>query len=223
MTEQATGPHYRLARTCRTASLSGMKLAPLLIGALLGLAGGSASAYIAAGMIGPGLRLAGAVDVDGWQSDWTIGSPAANPWTRARIARHGLLALTREEAVYFTKARDDEGKPLSEACSYRVSGGTMPALWWSLTLYDATSYLPKNTDQALSYDMTKALAAGAGDHWSFTIAPQPPLEGAWVSSKAAGNFDLTLRLYKPSPALIAGPETILPAPSIERLSCQGQG
>ena len=199
-----------------------MKLVPLLIGGILGLAAGAVSALVATGMIGSGVRLSGGVDVDGWQSDWTIGSAAANPWMRARIARHGLLALTKEEAVYFTKATDDDGKPLSEACTYRVSGGEMPALWWSVTLYNSESYLPANTDHALSYDMTKAAAAGTPGGWSFTIAPEAPTEGGWVSSRAAGDFDLTLRLYKPSAALIADPEATLPAPSIVRLSCGGQ-
>ena len=199
-----------------------MKLVPLLVGGILGIAAGVASALFATGMIGSGGRLSGAVDVDGWQSDWTIGSAAANPWMRARIARHGLLALTKEEAVYFTKATDDEGKPLTEACTYRVSGGAMPALWWSVTLYNAESYLPSNSGQALSYDMTKAATAGSPDAWSFTIAPSAPAAGGWVSSKAAGDFDLTLRLYKPSPDLIADPEATLPAPAIARVSCGGQ-
>jgi hypothetical protein len=199
-----------------------MKLVPLLIGSVLGLGAGAVSALFMAGMIGSGVRLSGAVDVDGWQSDWTIGSVAANPWTRARVARHGLLALTRKEAVYFTKATDEGGRPLTEACTYRVSGAEMPALWWSLTLYDGTSYLPRNTDNALSYDLTKATAAGDADAWSFTISQTAPAEGAWVSSKAAGAFDLTLRLYKPSPDLIENPNATLIAPRIERISCGGQ-
>lgn len=200
-----------------------MKLIPLLIGGILGLAAGAASALVMAGMVGSGVRLSGGVDADGWQSDWTIGSTSANPWTRARVARHGLLALTREEAVYFTRAVDDDGKPLTEACTYRVSGGGMPALWWSVTLYDGDSRLPPNTDKALSYDLTKASAEGDADAWHFTVSPTRPAEGGWVSSRAAGKFDLTLRLYKPSAALLSDPEATLPAPKIERLSCGGQG
>ena len=105
-----------------------MKLVSLLIGGILGLGAGAASALVMAGMVGSGVRLSGNVDADGWQSDWTIGSTTANPWTRARIARHGLLALTKGEAVYFTKAVDDDGKHLTENCTYRVSGKGMPAL-----------------------------------------------------------------------------------------------
>ncbi|MEH6808855.1 MAG: DUF1214 domain-containing protein [Hyphomonas oceanitis] len=199
-----------------------MKWIALIIGCVFGLAAGTASALAAAGIVGPGMRLGGVIDANGWLSDWTVGSPSANPWTRAYIARRGLLALTKEEAVYFTRAKDDTGQPLTEDCTYRVSGETMPALWWSVTLYDAKNYLPPNTDQALAYDLTKATNAGQAENWSFLVAPVRPAEGNWVSSRSADNFDLTLRLYKPDAALLDDPESVLTPPSIERLSCGGQ-
>lgn len=193
-----------------------MKIVSVLVGLILGGVGGLGAALAAAGILGPGVSLGGKINASGWTSDWTIGSEAANPWTRARVARHGLLALTKEEAVYFTRTTDDAGERLTEACTYRVSGGAMPAQWWSVTLYNSESFLPDNTDNALSYDLTDA--AGASD-WSFTISPEPAAEGGWVSSRAAGTFDLTLRLYKPSPELIADPETVLAPPRVEKLDC----
>lgn len=195
-----------------------MKIVSGLVGLILGAALGLGSALAAAGMIGPGMQLGGAVDVSGWKSDWTIGSEAANPWTRARVARHGLLALTKDEAVYFTRNTDDTGARLDEACTYRVSGGALPAQWWSITLYDSTSYLPRNTDNALSFDLTDAAATGSSEGWGFTIAPLPA-GSEWVSSREAGQFDLTLRLYKPTPALIENPVAAMGAPGIEKLGC----
>ncbi|MFN7054618.1 DUF1214 domain-containing protein [Hyphomonas sp.] len=207
--------------------MSGLSVSPvktlmaLLIGAILGLAAGAGSAMWIAGAVGPGVRIGGGINAGGWKSDWTIGSPAANPWTRARVARHGLLALSKEEAVYFTRNTDDTGERLQEACTYRVTGIALPALWWSLTLYDATSFLPQNSDNALSFDRTDADTARMGEAWSFLIAPErPDAGGPWVSSRAAGNFDLTLRLYKPAPDLIAAPLETLPPPAITRLSCR---
>ena len=198
-----------------------MRIVSLLIGGVLGLAAGAVAALLAAGMIGSGAGFSDEIDVSSWKSDWTIGSTAANPWTRARVARHGLLALTKEEAVYFTTGVDADGQRLSEDCTYEVSGTDMPGLWWSVTLYDARSYLPANKDNALSFDKTKAAATGSGDAWAFTIAADGPETGNWVSSQNAGTFDLTLRIYKPSPELIADPEAVLPAPAVKRLSCGG--
>lgn len=198
-----------------------MKLISLLIGGILGLGAGAASAFFAAGMIGSGASFGDQIDVNGWKSDWTIGSSAANPWTRARVARHGLLALTKEEAVYFTAATDSDGQRLREDCTYEVSGQEMPGLWWSVTLYDGESYLPRNKDNALSFDKTKAAASGAPGSWRFTIASDGPETGNWVSSKGADMFDLTLRIYKPDLALIENPETVLVAPEVKRLACKG--
>lgn len=190
-------------------------LAAIITGCALGLG----SALWLAGLWPPGRNLAfGNVDAGGWRSDFAIGSKAADPYTRARVARHGLLALAKTEAVYFTRAVDDAGAPLREVCTYRLSGGPMPAGWWSVTLYDGQSMLPANTDNALSID---AEQAGAGA-WAAVIAPQRPGDAtAWISSRGAGTFDLTLRLYLPSAALLADPEAALDPPRIERLACKG--
>ena len=161
----------------------------------------------------------GNVVVGGWRADFATGSDAADPYTRARVARHGLLALAKSEAVYLTRATDDAGQPLSEDCTYRLTGGAMPAEWWSVTLYDARSMLPANTDNALSIDASRA----GGRQWEVVIAPVRP-QGTkhWTSSRNTGNFDLTLRLYMPDPALLEAPAQTLSAPRIERLSCGGK-
>ena len=187
----------------------------VVVGALLGLG----SALWLAGLWPERNSLAfGNVDVDGWRGDFAVGSDAADPYTRARVARHGLLALAKTEAVYLTRNTDAAGRRLSENCTYRISGGAMPAGWWSVTLYDARSMLPANTDGALSIDASRA---GTGA-WEAVIAPERPADaGHWISSRKAGAFDLTLRLYMPEPALLVGPERRLAAPRVERLSCEG--
>lgn len=188
-----------------------------LLAAVAGGAIGLGSALWMAGLLpGANTMAFGNVDVRGWRSDFAIGSEAADPYTRARVARYGLLALAKSEAVYFTRATDEDGATLREACTYRLSGGAMPAGWWSVTLYDADSMLPANSDGALSIDASRA---GAGA-WEAVIAAQRP-EGAdhWISSRNAATFDLTLRLYMPEPAVIETPTTALVPPRIERLTC----
>lgn len=170
-----------------------------LLAVLAGLALGFGSALAMTGLWpGSNMLAFGDVDVNGWQSDFAIGSKAVDPYTRARVARHGLLALAKSEAVYFTRSKDESGRPLSEDCTYRLWGGAMPAGWWSVTLYDARSMLPVNSDGALSIDASRT---GAGA-WEAVIAPAPPADAAhWISSRKAGRFDLTLRLYMPAPAV----------------------
>jgi hypothetical protein len=199
-----------------------MKIVSALVGLILGALVGLGSALAAAGITGSSGNLSGNINVKDWVSDWTIGSASANPWTRARVARHGLLALTKAEAVYFTRNSDDDGDRLTDACTYKVVGGALPAQWWSVTLYNGESYLPDNTDNALSYELTDAVAAGDPTAWSFTVSPTPA-QGGWVSSRAAGSFDLTLRLYKPDAALIENPTGALGPPGIEKISCGEPG
>ena len=195
-----------------------MKRATLILMTVLaGLLVGGASALWAAGLWRGGSALAFSdVDVDGWRSDWAIGAPAADPYLRARVARHGLLALVKSEAVYLTRSTDDAARPLDERCRYRLSGGRQPAGWWSVTLYDADSRLPMNTDGALSIDASKVDDA---ERWQATIAPDRPADNLWLSSRGAGRFDLTLRLYRASAEALAEPERTIQPPSVRRLAC----
>lgn len=188
--------------------------------ALLGIALGLASALWMAGLW-PGAKPLdfGDVEVNGWRSDFAIGSEAADPYTRARVARHGLLALAKTEAVYFTRTTDGQGEPLRAECDYRVSGGTMPAQWWSLTLYTSNSMLPMNEDAALSVDAT-SVSGSSGDWSAFVSATRPEAGIDWISSKNAGRFDLMLRLYVPTEELLTNPDTTLSPPIIERLGCR---
>ncbi len=196
------------------------RAATYLVSAVIGIVLGGASALYMAGLW-PGMKPLdfGDVQVDGWRSDYAIGSEAADIYTRARVARHGLLGLAKSEAVYFTRTRDDDGQVLRESCDYRLSGGDMPAEWWSITLYDPESMLPMNEDSALSYDKSRA---GSG-RWEAIISPQAPESEGWISSRNAGTFDLTLRLYVPEAALLDTPETALSPPAVELLQCAGEG
>ena len=45
-----------------------------------------------------------------------------------------------------------------------------------------------------------------------------PAEGAWASTRNAGKFDITLRIYQPAASAQASFASI-PMPRVERLSC----
>lgn len=187
---------------------------PWLVCGLFGTVIGVASAFGISG----GALSKGNVKVGRWSSDPSVGAKAADPWLRARIARVGLLALTKEETIYFDRQTDDSGNPLREACVYALSGGAIPARWWSITIYGADQMMPRNTDGASSIDATRAQKDAKTD-WTGTLSATKPNEGGlWLSSKGGGTFSVTLRLYNPAttqPAELAK----LTFPNVALVSC----
>lgn len=181
---------------------------------VLGFVLGAGSALM---VIGWGAQRS-SVEVGGWTINTLAGSQGADPYTRAFVARVGLLALAQSETIYFQLNEDAEGRPLSEACRYALEGGPMPARWWSITLYARDNHLPRNQGDALSLDATSVRADEAG-RWTAVVAASPPETENWISSDAAGDgFTLTLRLYNPTDAARNAPAQV-PTPSVRALGC----
>ncbi|HOA49631.1 MAG TPA: DUF1214 domain-containing protein [Novosphingobium sp.] len=193
------------------ARISRGKLALTIVAGLALGAGSAVWATRAKGM--------GGEDYSGWSGSRVTGSPDAGPWLRAQVAFSGLLALQRSQAIYFTARTDSEGQPLREGCRYRITGGAMPGKWWSVTVYAADNYLPVNSDGALSFDATEVKPDAAGN-WSALAATRPEPGLAWVSTRNAGQFDMTLRIYQPDRSAQDDFRSI-PMPRITRLDCAG--
>lgn len=191
----------------------------LAIAAGLAVGAGSAAWAMKGGLDLGGLDLGGA-GAGGWYGNSVTGSVDADPWTRAQVALTGLLALNKSQAIYFTTNVDAAGAPLREDCRYQVTGGALPARWWSVTVYADDDYLPLNDDDALSFDATEVQLDASG-RWSALVTSQRPAEGAWASSRKAGSYSLTLRLYQPSQAAQNNLAAI-PMPVVTRLDCGGR-
>jgi hypothetical protein len=165
--------------------------------------------------------LSGAVRVSehrvgAWSIDLDRGGEDAGLYQRSVTAVQVLLALAKEEAVYFVATDDDNGDGLRADCTYRVTGRDLPASWWSLTLYDG-AYLPVNDDEHLSIDATSAELAAHGA-WNAYLGPSPDARGDWISTNNADRPNLVLRLYLPDDSVLTDPTTV-PVPRITRLAC----
>lgn len=179
-------------------------------GALLGVA--SALAVLG------NSQLIGQFEHDRWTGNTQVGSTGAGPYTRGIVARTGLLALERSEAIYFHRYLDDRGDPLQEGCSYELSGGELPARWWSITIYAADDFLPVNGDAAFSVDASQL--AGHTGTWTVRVAADRADQSHWISTRNAGEFNLALRLYNPHESAASAPERIA-YPTIVRTTCNG--
>ncbi|MEQ1618078.1 MAG: DUF1214 domain-containing protein, partial [Terricaulis sp.] len=177
--------------------------------ALAGLALGAASAWGA-------VVLGGALVSERhgeWEHSGAAGASSAGPYTRAIVAREGLLALSPREALYFTLDRDERSRLLDEKCAYALGGGDFNARWWSVTLYASDDYLAQNNDNAHSIDAT-GIAAGA---WNAKISSLRAEAPHWISSRGAGpGFSLTLRVYQPDPEF---QPSVANLPTLTTLSC----
>jgi hypothetical protein len=184
-------------------------IAAVALGAVIGL--GSAAAILNRS------DSHGQFEYDRWVGNPDIGSSAAGPYTRASIAKMGLLALNREEAIYFHRYVDDRGERLREGCAYSISGGELPARWWSITIYAADNFLPVNGDAAHSIDASR-IERQDDSSWTARLASERADAANWISTRNAGEFDLALRLYNAHESALQNPAAI-PYPKVERLAC----
>jgi hypothetical protein len=165
-----------------------------------------------------GMALVGGnqVRLGAWTTSPAIGATSADPYTRGATALWGILALNREEAIYLTSFRDDAGEPLQPNCIYRVSGGAMPARWWSITAYGPNHMMIDNAADRYSFTQENVAVDAAG-LWSFRLAAEPIAEDVLPLGSLPG-ASLGMRLYNPAPEALSDLSTI-PAPSITKVSC----
>lgn len=177
-------------------------------GGVLGVGGAvwsvRAAALGAPTMIGP------------WVTGSDYGSDKASRYTRAVVALCGLLALPASDARYYNAATDDSGAPLDGKCRYRLSGGALPAKWWSVTLYDPAGYLVPNA--AGIYSVGSAGLPGSEQAaWQVAIGPERT-GGHWLPTGGTARFELTLRAYLPSDGG-RGNFTAAQLPRLTRIGC----
>ena len=152
-----------------------------------------------------------------WNTSLTTGSTDANLYTRAVIARRGLLALAPQETLYYTATTDSEGKPLSGNCDYTLNGSPLAARWWSVTAYGADSFLIPNPEKRYSLSQT-TLARKPSGLYVIHVAAQATGRN-WLPVRAGETFDLTVRLYNPAEQVYQAPDTVA-LPRIERVYCR---
>lgn len=159
----------------------------------------------------------GSVAAGPWATSMSYGSSDADMYTRARVALFGLLALSREQTVYYTANRDDGGERLSGDCTYVVTGRDLAARWWSVTAYGPDSYLIPNEAGVYSFSKTTVKREDDGSFIVRVSADRQP--GNWLPVKAGENFDMTARFYNPAPSVHANPAAVA-LPHIEKESCR---
>ena len=171
-----------------------------------------------------------------WRFNPLVGSSAADMYTRAVISIVGLLALSKDEAVYYNAVSDSSGRPLHRGASYRVTIKLpLPCYWWSITAYGSDSYMIDNPAHIYSLNSTSAIPSPDDENFIVLyLGPRAPPHADnervnWIPTGSpdlaptdTSRFNLTMRLYLPAlEATTRQGFKALQLPRIERLSSDG--
>jgi hypothetical protein len=92
-----------------------------------------------------------------WTTWAAAGRPDADPYTRAHIARNGLLPLSSTAELTFRAKTDSRGARLSSACDYAVVMEDFEPAWWGLAIYDGQGRLIANGAERHAFNSNTAM------------------------------------------------------------------
>jgi hypothetical protein len=136
----------------------------------------------------------GAIRIGQWTAFPEVGTLNADPYSKARVAREGVLALGQAEGLAFVAERDDAGEPLKRECTYTIEGGYPTARFW--TLYAADRSLGvidtgKPRQSALqSYEVLRR-----PDNSVVISVGSRPSPGNWLLTGGSGKMYFVLTFY----------------------------
>ncbi|MEZ5995543.1 MAG: DUF1214 domain-containing protein [Hyphomonadaceae bacterium] len=149
----------------------------------------------------------------GWTANRASNDVDVDYPTRAGNALVGLMGNDPEEALYYNVFFDGAGEALHGGRAYRVhfAADEIPQTgalgFWSLTMYDAQRFQfidnPINRYAIGSRDALVRNADGSIDIYVQPTAPEGERAANWLPSPASGDFKLTIRVYMPTPAMVA--------------------
>jgi hypothetical protein len=160
--------------------------------------------------IGAGAKEMG-TSVNGWRVPPQIfGEYGTDYNVRAQVALVGVGANLAKDAVYPTAFADGDGQPLTGANEYVLhfdKGGLPPVnAFWSLTMYDAESFLAANPINRYNIAGWMPLTYNPDGSLDVYIQHESPARrklSNWLPAPD-GPFSVTLRMYWPKEAVLDG-------------------
>ncbi|PXX60441.1 hypothetical protein DFR70_110283 [Nocardia tenerifensis] len=150
------------------------------------------------------------INENGWTFDPAIGTYGTTYLQRATVAWKGLGANLPEDAIYPTLFATAGANGTTGRFRLHFPPGQTPpvAAFWSLTAYDADSYLMPNPAGIYAIGHQTPVVPNPDGSVDLAIqhddpGPAVPL-GNWLPIPASGQFSLTMRLYAPKDEAIQG-------------------
>lgn len=159
----------------------------------------------------------GAVTIGEWTAFPDLGTADADPYSKARVAREGILALGRAEGLAFSALRDSAGSTLRRECSYLIEGPVPSARFWTLYAADPSGAVVRGGEHRLaalhSYQLLRlednSVVISAGAH---------PSPGNWLALGGTGSMRLVLTFFD-TPIASGSAASDIVLPSITRVEC----
>jgi hypothetical protein len=180
---------------------------------VIAIGGGGASVWYAL----KGNDGIGAVRIGQWTAFPDIGTPDADPYSKARVAREGVLVLGRAEGLSFVAERDAGGARLRRDCAYTLEGNFPPARFWTLYAADRASAPIRNGKPHQAALHSREILRRADNSVVIAVDEQPA-PGNWLAVSGSGPLSLVLTLYDTPIAGATGFEDI-ELPVITRTGC----
>lgn len=152
-----------------------------------------------------------------WTAFPDIGTPEADPYSAARVAREGVLALGRAEGLAFVAERDSAGGELRRECAYAIDGGFPTARFW--TLYGADASLdPIKTGKEKPAVLHSREVVYKADDTVLIAADHSPQPGNWLMLEGSGRLYFVLTFYDTPIASSTGLSDVT-LPAIRKTGC----
>jgi hypothetical protein len=146
------------------------------------------------------------------------GAPEVDAYALAALAHRGEAPLAIADGLSFRAKEDEDGSPLTGACSYVISGVVPPVRAWSLAAFDTEGRPFPNPAQRFGYsnaDVMRDTAGAVQITLSSTVQP-----GDWIPVAPDAAIVLVLRLYDTTAAAISGGRSAPDLPTIKRIGCR---
>ena len=140
-------------------------------------------------------------DYDGWRTNLNLARDDQGALMRAIVAKIGLGANTKEEAIYLSTGNDGEGIPLDSKNDYEIIiENEIPVdAFWSITVYGADDYLIENEFDKYGVSSFQELKYKEDGTLRILLSEQAPDDKTnWIPLPAESQpFTVILRCYKP--------------------------
>lgn len=155
-----------------------------------------------------------------WQAWINSGSSAADPYTRAHIARTGQLPITSASGLTYFAEYDEKGRALSSSCDYEIVARPFDAVWWTIAIFDEDGNLIPNKAGRHAFSSQSLTVLPDGTQRIIIASQARP--GHWLPSGEDQYFTLVLRIIRPVAVERDGEEQEDQAkslPQIRRTAC----